>query len=74
MNILPLNMIKIFFKEIITFIPFVLILHKFLQNDSYKMNNLNSDFEKMKLNWFALISGRQPFQDGSVWRCDNFYD
>ena len=37
---------KIFFKEIITFIPFVLILHKFLQNDSYKMNNLNSDSEK----------------------------
>ena len=46
MNILPLNMMKIFFKEIITFIPFVLILRKFLQNDSYKMNNLNSDSEK----------------------------
>lgn len=65
---------KIFFKEIITFIPFVLILHKFLQNDSYKMNNLNSDSEKNEVKLVCFICGRQPFQDGSVWRCDNFYD
>ena len=62
MNILPLNMIKIFFKEIITFIPFVLILHKFLQNDSYKMNNLNSGSEKNEVKlvcfnmWTATFS------------------
>lgn len=62
MNILPLNMMKIFFKEIITFIPFVLNLHKFLQNDSYKMNNLNSDSEKNEVKlvcfnmWTATFS------------------